>query len=81
MEISSLGNNAPAQKPAASEPADNDGNAAKSTAGPQESASNVSAESKSSQVPPPNPTSESGNEAADTSTAESQTGGQINISI
>lgn len=81
MEISSLGNAAPQQKYAPSETADNGGHKGKSTTGPAESSATVSKESQASQVPPPNPTSESGNEPQVIQTGENRTGGQINIAI
>jgi len=81
MEISSLGNAAPQQKYAPSETGDTEGNHSRSTTGPAESSATVSRESQSSQVPPPNPTSESGNEPQVIQTGENRTGGQINISI
>ena len=80
MEISGLGNPSTAPKSSAVENDEYDGKNSKQ-AGTTETKSSVSNESQTSQVPPPNPTSGSDNEPATIPTAESNTGGQINVTI
>ena len=81
MEISGLGNASTASKSTATESTENKVENNNQTAGAAESKSSVSNESQASLVPPPNATSESGNEPANIPTAESNTGGQVNITV
>ena len=80
MEVSGLGNVATAPKSSATQTTEAKGEN-NQPAGTAESQSSVSSESQASLIPPPNPTTESGNEPTNIPSAESNTGGQINISV
>ncbi|GJL78945.1 MAG: hypothetical protein NPINA01_19340 [Nitrospinaceae bacterium] len=81
MELSGLGNASTAPKTSTAETVKSEGEGSKQTAGAAESKSSVSLESQTSPVPPANPTSESGNEAAPLPNAESNTGGKVNVTV
>lgn len=81
MELSGLSNVSPAPKPSAGETSKYNDENSKQTAETTETKSSVSNESQTSQVPPPNPTSGAGNEPTPIPTAESNTGGQLNVSV
>lgn len=81
MELSGLGNASPTPKTTTGETPKYDGENSKQTAETTEAKSSGSNESQTSQVPPPNPTSGSGNEPTPIPTAESNTGGQLNVSV
>jgi hypothetical protein len=81
MEVSGFGNAATAPKPSASQTTKAEGDNSQQAGTAAESKSSVSNESQASLVPPPSPTTESGNGATSIPSAESNTGGQINISV
>lgn len=81
MEVSGLGTVATAPKSSAAQTTEAKGENSQQGGASTESQSAVSSESQASQIPPPSPTTESGNEATNIPSAESNTGGQINISV
>jgi len=81
MEVSGLGTVSNTTKSSAIQATKAEGENSQQAGTTTESRSSVSNESQASQVPPPNPTSESGSEPATIPSAESNTGGQVNISV
>ncbi|MDA0691574.1 MAG: hypothetical protein O3A78_06705 [Nitrospinae bacterium] len=81
MEVSGLSNVATAPRPSAAQTTKAEGENSQQAGTSTESQSSVSNESQASLVPPPSPTTESGNEPTNIPSAESNTGGQINISV
>jgi len=81
MEVSGLGSVATASKSSAVQTNEAKGENPQQGGASTESPSAVSSESQASLVPPPSPTTESGNGVTNIPSAEGNTGGQINISV